>query len=86
MKQFRTSLFIILAAALSLGAGDKDKKKNTKEAGVTCVVSGEAVDKSEHISYKAGKVFFCCEGCKADFEDASAKCICRLTVLSQGES
>ncbi|MGE4658832.1 MAG: CsgG/HfaB family protein [Gammaproteobacteria bacterium] len=24
-------------------------------------------------SYKAGKVFFCCEGCKADFEDASAK-------------
>lgn len=72
MKQFRTSLFIVLAAALSLGAGDKDKK-NKKKADVTCVISGEAVDKSEYTSYKAGKVFFCCEGCKADFEDASAK-------------
>tara|TARA_B100001750_G_scaffold231332_1_gene229400 strand:- start:63 stop:557 length:495 start_codon:yes stop_codon:yes gene_type:complete len=73
MKKFRNSIFIILAAALSLGAGDKDKKKSKKEAAVTCVVSGETVDKTEYASYKAGKVFFCCGGCKADFEDASTK-------------
>ena len=73
MKKFRNSIFIILAAALSLGAGDKDKKKSKKEAAVTCVVSGETVDKTEYASYKAGKVFFCCGGCKADFEESSAK-------------
>ena len=75
MKKFRTSILIILAATLSLalGAGDKDKKKSKKKASVTCVVSGETIDKAEYASYKSGKVYFCCEGCKADFEDASAK-------------
>ncbi len=73
MKQFRTSILIILAATLSLGAGDKDKKKSKNKAPVTCVVSGETIDKAEYASYKSGKVYFCCEGCKADFEDASAQ-------------
>lgn len=71
MKQFRTSLFIILAVMVSLGAGDKDNDK--KKSAITCVVSGEAVDKTEYTSYKNGKVFFCCDGCKADFKDASAQ-------------
>ena len=69
MKRFNKAMSIILVAMVSLNAGDKDKKKHE----VTCVVSGEAIDKTEYSNYKKGKVYFCCDGCKADFDEASAK-------------
>ena len=53
---------------VSLSAGDKDEKKHE----VTCVVSGETIDRTEYSNYKKGKVYFCCGGCKADFDEASA--------------
>ena len=58
---------IILVAMISLNAGDKNKKKHE----ATCVVSGEAIDETEYSNYKKGKVYFCCGGCKADFDEAS---------------
>ena len=69
MKRFNKAMSIILVAMVSLNAGDKDKKKHE----ATCVVSGEAIDKTEYSNYKKGKVYFCCDGCKADFDEAFAK-------------
>ena len=69
MKRFNKAMSIILVAMVPLNAGDKDKKKHE----ATCVVSGEAIDKTEYSNYKKGKVYFCCDGCKADFDEASAK-------------
>ena len=69
MKHFYNTISIILVAMVSLNASDKDEKKHE----VTCVVSGEAIDKTEYSNYKKGKVYFCCGGCKADFDEASAK-------------
>jgi YHS domain-containing protein len=68
MKRFNKAMSIILVAMVSLNAGDKDKKKHE----VTCVVSGETIDETEYSNYKKGKVYFCCGGCKADFDEASA--------------
>ena len=68
MKHFYKAISIILVAMVSLNAGDKDKKKHE----VTCVVSGETIDETEYTNYKKGKVYFCCGGCKADFDEASA--------------
>ena len=67
MKRFYKAMSIILVAMVSLNAGDKDKKKHE----VTCVVSGETIDETEYSNYKKGKVYFCCGGCKADFDEAS---------------
>ena len=69
MKRFYKAMSIILVAMVLLNAGDKDKKKHE----VTCVVSGETIDETEYTNYKKGKVYFCCGGCKADFDEASAK-------------
>ena len=68
MKRFYKAMSIILVAMVSLNAGDKDKKKHE----VTCVVSGETIDETEYTNYKKGKVYFCCGGCKADFDEVSA--------------
>ena len=68
MKRFYKAMSIILVAMVLLNAGDKDKKKHE----VTCVVSGETIDETEYSNYKKGKVYFCCGGCKADFDEASA--------------
>ena len=68
MKHFYNTISIILVAMVSLSAGDKDEKKHE----VTCVVSGETIDSTEYSNYKKGKVYFCCGGCKADFDEASA--------------
>ena len=68
MKRFYKAMSIILVAMVLLIAGDKDKKKHE----VTCVVSGETIDETEYSNYKKGKVYFCCGGCKADFDEASA--------------
>ena len=68
MKRFYKAMSMILVAMVSLNAGDKDKKKHK----VTCVVSGETIDETEYSNYKKGKVYFCCGGCKADFDEASA--------------
>ena len=68
MKRFYKAMSIILVAMVSLNAGDKDKKKHE----VTCVVSGETIDETEYTNYKKWKVYCCCGGCKADFDEASA--------------
>ena len=43
------------------------------ETPVKCVISGDEIDKEEYTKYKDGKVYFCCGGCKSDFEADASK-------------
>ena len=68
MKRNLIILFTIALSSLvfAFEAGEK-------ELTVKCVVSGEKVDKDEVTKYKNGKVYFCCAGCKSDFEEDASK-------------
>ena len=62
----------VLSSAILVG-GDDPKSKT-----ITCVVSGDEINKSdlkdhEHSTYKDGKVYFCCGGCKMDFDESPKK-------------
>ncbi|NLH15189.1 MAG: YHS domain-containing protein [Phycisphaerae bacterium] len=41
-------------------------------------MEGRAVDKSIFVEYKGVKVYFCCEGCKPDFEANPEKYLAKL--------
>ncbi len=61
--------------AASLVVADDKEKKHEHGAGTgaladaKCPVSGAAVSKDASISYKGGKLYFCCGGCPAKFEE-----------------
>jgi len=55
-----------LVAGMLLAA---DKAEKT----LLCPLSGEAVSKDASADYKGGKVYFCCDGCKAKFAKDTAK-------------
>ena len=70
IKKMFTALFLVSAI---LVGGDDPKSKT-----ITCVVSGDEINKSdlkdhEHSTYKDGKVYFCCGGCKMDFDESPKK-------------
>ena len=70
IKKMLTAMFLV--SALLFG-GDDPKSKT-----ITCVVSGDEINKSdlkdhEHSTYKDGKVYFCCGGCKMDFDESPKK-------------
>lgn len=46
-----------------------------EKASIKCVVSGDPIDKEEFATFKAGKVYFCCGGCKEDFQSSNANYI-----------
>lgn len=45
---------------------------DTALANCKCPVSGKAVDATKTSDYNGGKVYFCCDGCKAKFDKDSA--------------
>lgn len=70
IKKMLTAMFLVSAI---LFGGDDPKSKT-----ITCVVSGDEINKSdlkdhEHSTYKDGKVYFCCGGCKMDFDESPKK-------------
>ena len=70
IKKMFTALFLVSAI---LVGGDDPKSKT-----ITCVVSGDEINKSElkdhdHSTYRDGKVYFCCGGCKMDFDESPKK-------------
>tara|TARA_B100001996_G_scaffold353614_1_gene315088 strand:+ start:875 stop:1360 length:486 start_codon:yes stop_codon:yes gene_type:complete len=70
IKQIFTTLFLVSAI---LVGGDDPKSKT-----IICVVSGDEINKSElkdheHSKYRDGKVYFCCGGCKMDFDESPKK-------------
>ena len=63
---------IFLVSAILFG-GDDPKAKT-----ITCVVSGDEINKNElkdhdFSKYRDGKVYFCCGGCKMDFDESPKK-------------
>ena len=70
IKHFLLSLSLI---ATTLVASDDPNSKT-----ITCVVSGDKLNISElkdhdHSTYRDGKVYFCCGGCKMDFDESPKK-------------
>jgi hypothetical protein len=66
-------LSIAIVACFSLGLvgvviADADYLKDAK-----CIISGEAINKDAHASWKEGSVYFCCEKCQAAFEKDKEK-------------
>ena len=62
-------LLILCSVIMAEGFGNKEDK-------VTCVVSGDVIEgdyKEESAKYKDGEVYFCCGGCKMDFEEDASK-------------
>ena len=57
----------------SIGFSEDSKGDESK---VICLVSGEVIEgdyKEESAKYKEGEVYFCCGGCKMDFEEDASK-------------
>ena len=62
-------LLMLCSVIMAEGFGNKEDK-------VTCVVSGDVIEgdyKEESAKYKDGEVYFCCGGCKMDFEEDASK-------------
>lgn len=62
--------FAVLAAFV---AGLAVQAADEKKVAVKCVVAGKDIKEDKFAAYKGGKVYFCCDDCKAKFEkDPSA--------------
>ena len=66
-RYFLSGLVIISSSLFALNNHPSDDK-------IICVVSGDEINKSElsdheFSSYREGKVYFCCGGCKMDFDE-----------------
>ena len=71
MKQFLIlTLFVFGIAGAQTHEATKPHKPS--KPAVKCVVSGDPIDQEEFAAYKAGKVYFCCGGCKEEFQTSSA--------------
>ena len=72
MKKYLLFSLIIISSLLNALNNDPPKDK------VVCVVSGDEINKKdlkdhEFSAYKDGKVYFCCGGCKMDYDETPAK-------------
>ena len=68
MKRQLIILFTLALSSLAFGL-----EEGKIEVKVKCVISGDEIDKEEYTKYKDGKVYFCCGGCKSDFEEDASK-------------
>ena len=49
----------------------------------TCPVMGGAINKAIFVEYKGKKVYFCCNGCEAEFNKDPAKYVAKLPQFQQ---
>ena len=65
------SFILISALIMSATLFSTEKKSNKKNqiSNTKCLISGDNIDEDEFVNYKDGKIYFCCEMCKADFLD-----------------
>ena len=65
------SFILISALIMSATLFSTEKKSNKKNqiSNTKCLISGDNIDEDEFLNYKDGKIYFCCEMCKADFLD-----------------
>lgn len=73
----RSAIVALCAAALALGACQSTQKTSDASAArvmnTTCPYSGESVDPAITSNYNGKTIGFCCNGCKAKFDGASAE-------------
>ena len=70
----KRNLYLVLIMMFSSIGFSEDSKGD--ESKVICLVSGEVIEgdyKEEAAKYKEGEVYFCCGGCKMDFEEDASK-------------
>ena len=70
----KRNLYLVLIMMFSSIGFSEDSKGD--ESKVICLVSGEVIEgdyKEESAKYKEGEVYFCCGGCKMDFEEDASK-------------
>ena len=68
MKRQLIILFTLALSSLAFGL-----EEGKIEESVKCVISGDPIDTEESAKYKNGEVYFCCGGCKSDFEEDASK-------------
>jgi YHS domain-containing protein len=65
-------------------ASTEPAKENVAAAEqTTCPIMGGAIDKNIFTEYKGKKVYFCCAGCKEQFEKEPEKYIAKLPQFQQ---
>lgn len=73
----RSAIVALCAAALALGACQSTHRQSEGAAvqamNKTCPYSGEGVDAAITSTYNGKTIAFCCNGCKAKFDGASAE-------------
>jgi YHS domain-containing protein len=67
------SVLVALAGWTHARADEKGKPAKPDKAEPRCPVSGEKIDKEVHIDADAGRVYFCCGHCIADYKADPAK-------------
>ena len=75
MKIFRTLLISLVVLALAAGpalAADQPKPQTL------CPVLGGNVDKKVYIDYQGKRIYFCCQGCDAEFKKDPEKYMKKL--------
>jgi len=73
MSKYLVSAFsLLLAASLTMVAVGEKKDKEAKFE-PKCPVSGKKADTTVFVKFNGGKVYFCCQGCPSEFENATDK-------------
>ena len=75
MKVFRTLLISLVVLALAAGpalAADQPKPQTL------CPVLGGNVDKKVYVDYQGKRIYFCCQGCDAEFKKDPEKYMKKL--------
>lgn len=72
MMKSRAILGLLLGCLLVV-AGSTSAEDKPAEAKALCPVSGKPANMSVSSDYHGGKLYFCCKGCVAPFNDDTAK-------------
>ncbi len=88
MKSRRTHFGIVLTLASLLVVGlivlnGCKKSEPAAIAHTTCPIMGNPVNKDIFTEYKGKKVYFCCAGCKKEFEKEPEKYIPKLPQFKE---
>lgn len=76
MSQFKSLVFMVILAALTAGA--VAPQAALAAAQTTCPVMGGNLDKNIFADYKGQRVYFCCKGCDAQFNQDPEKYLKKL--------
>ena len=75
MKIFKTLLISLVVLALAAGpalAADQPKPQTL------CPVLGGNIDKKVYVDYQGKRIYFCCQGCDAEFKKDPEKYMKKL--------